>query len=133
MAAGISPPTESAEDYASLNMNAEEHNSGAEILTVSEEMLLDDTSVSGQSSSDSGDQVKFIFDWGDGTTSETEFVDSGVNVSESHCWSSEGIYYVKVRAVDYHGSYSNWSDPVEVTIFPSVNRVVSGNHRSGIL
>lgn len=79
-----------------------------------------------------GDQVKYIFNWGDGTASETEFVDSGVNVSESHSWSSEGIYYAKVRAVDNHGSNSEWSDPVEVAILPRVNRV-SGNRRSGIL
>jgi hypothetical protein len=130
--AGISSPTESAGDDASLDINAEEHKSGAEILTGSEETLPDGTGILGLGSSDSGDQVKFIFDWGDGTTSETGFVDSGVNVSESHRWGSEGVYYVKVRAVDDHGAYSNWSLPVEVTIFPRVNRV-SGSHRSGII
>lgn len=128
LAAGISSPTESAGSDASLDINAVEHRPGAEIFAVSEETPPDGTGVSDLSSLDSSDQVKFIFDWGDGTTSETGFVDSGVNVSLSHNWSSEGVYYVKVRAVDTHEASSSWSDPMEVTIVPRIKRV-SSSHR----
>jgi hypothetical protein len=129
VAAGISSPTESAGDDASLDINEEEHKSGAKILTESEETPPDGTGVLGLGSSDSGDQVKIIFDWGDGTTSETGFVDSGENVSSSHHWSSEGVYYVRVRAEDTHGASSEWSEALEVTIVPKINRV-SSNIRS---
>ena len=61
-------------------------------------------------------QVQFIFDWGDGTTTETGFVNSGRSVSTSHEWSDTGIYWVKARAVDSGGFSSSWSKPLIVTI-----------------
>jgi hypothetical protein len=86
------------------------------MLNESEETSPDGTGILGLSSSDSGDQVKSIFDWGYGTTSETGLVDSSVNISESHRWSSEGVYYVKVRAEDAHDASSSWSEALEVGI-----------------
>ncbi len=76
-----------------------------------------------------GDQVKYIFDWGDGTTSETGFVDSGRNVGLSHSCSAEGVYYVKVRAEDTYGASSGWSEALKITMVPKRNRV-SSNIRS---
>jgi len=64
---------------------------------------------------DSG-QVKYTFDWGDGTTSETGFVDSGAIVSQSHSWSSPGTYSVKAKATDNNGASSGWSDSRTVAI-----------------
>jgi hypothetical protein len=92
----------------------------------------DRAGVSDPGLSDSGELVKFIFDWGDGTTSETDFVSSGEFVSLSHSWSREGVYLVRVRAEDGLGASSNWSEPLEVTIAPKINRV-SSNIRSRIL
>ena len=69
-----------------------------------------------------GDQVKYTFDWGDDTTSETGFVDSGTIASESHTWSftwSElyGItYYIKAKATDSKGASSEWSDSKALTL-----------------
>lgn len=131
LAAGISSPTEIAGD-ASLDEDAEGHGSGAEIFALSEERPPDGTGVSDLRSSDSGDLVKFIFDWGDGTTSETDFVSSGKFVSLSHSWSREGVYLVRVRAEDGLGASSNWSETLEVTIAPKINRV-SSNIRSRVL
>ena len=71
-----------------------------------------------------GDQVKYTFDWGDDTTSETGFVDSGTIASESHTWSftwSElyGItYYIKSKATDSKGASSGWADSKTLTIVP---------------
>lgn len=81
---------------------------------------------------DQEDQVKFIFDWGDGTTSKTGFVDSGTNVSLSHNWSSEGVYSVRVRAEDIHGASSDWSEPLEVAIISKINRVSSSIRSKGL-
>jgi hypothetical protein len=78
-----------------------------------------------------GDQVKYTFDWGDGTALETDFVDSGTTVSLSHSWGCEGVYSIRAKAEDVHGASSDWSEPLEVTIVQRVNRV-SGIRRSAI-
>jgi len=66
-----------------------------------------------------GDNIMYEFDWGDGTTTLTGWVDSGTMVSRSHSWSSTGTYYVKVRAQDSYGLWSAWSVKLQVNI---VNR-----------
>ncbi len=63
-----------------------------------------------------GDNVRYIFDWGDGTTSTTVFVASGATGSASHIWSSAATYAVKVFAEDVNGAISVWSDPLSVKI-----------------
>ncbi len=107
--------------------------SNVHALAVSENGLLNESNPLDSSSlDDPGDQVKFIFDWGDGTISETDFVDSGTNVSLSHSWSGVGVYYVRVRAEDTHGVSSNWSEALEVTTTSRINRVAS-SRRSSVL
>ena len=61
------------------------------------------------------DQVKYTFDWDDGTTSETGLVNSGTTVSRSHSWGSAGTYYVRVKATDSEGAPSGWSASKSVT------------------
>ena len=63
-----------------------------------------------------GDDIKYSFDWGDGTTSETEFVDSGKTASLSHDWAKPGEYHVRVKATDDKGATSRWSELLIVTI-----------------
>jgi hypothetical protein len=56
-----------------------------------------------------GDQISYLFDWGDGTNSGwTDFVDSEIQVAASHIW-SRGEYMIKVKARDIHGTESNWA------------------------
>ncbi|HII07220.1 MAG TPA: PKD domain-containing protein [Methanotrichaceae archaeon] len=138
---GLSNPVENDADGISSALSGAESNivkgdialshpdtsPSANAFTISQSGPMNESNVT-KDSYDSGDQVKYIFDWGDGTTSETGFVESGVNVSISHNWSSEGVYYVKVRAVDTHEASSSWSDPMEVTIVPRIKRV-SSSHR----
>jgi hypothetical protein len=64
-----------------------------------------------------GDNIMYEFDWGDGTTTLTGWVDSGTMVSRSHSWSSTGTYYVKVRAQDSYGLWSGWSVKLQVSIY----------------
>ena len=69
-----------------------------------------------------GDRVKYTFDWGDGSTSETGFVDSGTIASESHTWECrpwEGeTYYIRAKARDSKGASSGWSDSKTLSIVP---------------
>jgi len=62
------------------------------------------------------DQVKYRFDWGDGNTSETGYVDSGVAAGQSHAWTAQGVYSVKAMALDGRGATSAWSNALTVTI-----------------
>lgn len=68
-----------------------------------------------------GDLLSYTFDWGDGATSEVEFISSGASASASHAWSRAGTYYVKAKASDGNGGTSPWSSPQTVKI--SANRL----------
>jgi hypothetical protein len=67
-----------------------------------------------------GDQVKYVFDWGDGTTSETAYVRSSAKASASHVWDNAGTYLVKAKAVDSKGAPSSiWSSSLSVKVNPN--------------
>ena len=64
-----------------------------------------------------GDQVKYTFDWGDGTTTVTGLFNSGSCAGESHKWSKAGTYLIKAKATDSKGSDStSWSASLSVKI-----------------
>jgi len=63
-----------------------------------------------------GDSLRYEFSWGDGATTLTGWYTSGATASTSHTWSSSGTYYVKVRAQDSTGAWSEWSPSLTVTI-----------------
>jgi hypothetical protein len=49
---------------------------------------------------DTDDMLRYIFDWGDGTSTTSEVVESGVQVNATHNWTTYGEYKVKVTAED---------------------------------
>jgi hypothetical protein len=63
-----------------------------------------------------GDKVKYVFDWGDGTTSWTgfDFVNSGEYREVSHKWMDPGVFRIKAAAIDDKGSISSWSNNLTV-------------------
>jgi hypothetical protein len=64
-----------------------------------------------------GEQLFYLFDWGDGTTSGwLGPYSSGATGTGSHIWTALGTYNVKVKARDIWGAGSKWSDPSAVTI-----------------
>jgi len=64
-----------------------------------------------------GDQIFYMFDWGDNTSSNwLGPYDSGVAGEASHTWTDLGEYNIKVKAKDVNDSESNWSIPLTVTI-----------------
>lgn len=64
-----------------------------------------------------GDDVFYLFNWGDGTNSGwIGPYTSGSEVSASHEWTEVGYYDVKVRAKDVYSTLSEWSDPINIHI-----------------
>ena len=77
----------------------------------------EDYSFSTNTTDPDGDEVSYMFDWGDGTVSDwSEFIAGGESVSVSHTWASPGTYLVKVKARDTRGGESAWSDFTTITI-----------------
>jgi len=70
------------------------------------------------STSDSnGDEIYYMFDWGDNTTSQwIGPFKSGETINASHTWKEEGTYKIRVKAKDANGLESPWSDPMVVTM-----------------
>jgi len=64
-----------------------------------------------------GDQIYYMFNWGDGTYSEwLGPYSSGTTVHDTHSWSVVGTYEVKVKAKDTNNAESGWSEPLTITI-----------------
>ncbi|MRR14596.1 PKD domain-containing protein, partial [archaeon] len=63
-----------------------------------------------------GDQIAYTFDWGDGTNSTTDPIDSGAVANATHIWNISGTYQVRAMATDSKGASSDWSDPLAVNI-----------------
>ncbi len=70
------------------------------------------------SSSDSdGDQVYYLWDWGDGNLSNWLGPYNSSEVCEAnHSWEIKGEYNIKVKAKDSYERESEWSDPLSVTM-----------------
>jgi hypothetical protein len=69
------------------------------------------------STDDDGDQIYYLFDWGDGSVSAwLGPYDSGASCEGKHVWTEKGSYNVKVRAKDSNGVESGWSDPLRITM-----------------
>jgi hypothetical protein len=63
------------------------------------------------------DQIFYLFNWGDGTSSAwLGPYSSGLTISASYSWSTIGDYNVKVKAKDTNGATSGWSEPLTITI-----------------
>jgi hypothetical protein len=62
-----------------------------------------------------GDQVYYMWDWGDGNTSGwLGPFNSGAQASAEKSWSVKGAYSIKVKAKDPSGAESAWSDPLSI-------------------
>jgi len=64
-----------------------------------------------------GDQVYYLWDWGDGTNSGwLGPYNSGDAIETIHTWAVKGSYSIKVMAKDSFGLESSWSDPLPITM-----------------
>ena len=63
------------------------------------------------------DLIYFLWDWGDGTTSDWEGpYESQETATASHSWSDQEDYQIKVKAKDEYGTESEWSDPLSISV-----------------
>jgi len=69
------------------------------------------------------DSIYFLFNWGDNTSSEWigPYL-SGETEADSHTWTTQGTYTIRVKAKDINGLESEWSDPLTVVIYSGVNQ-----------
>jgi len=75
-----------------------------------------------------GDDIDYIWDWGDGNFSEwLGPYPSGETCFQSYTWSENGTYLIQVKARDIHGAESDWGT-LEVTM--PVNQMVSSSTQS---
>jgi hypothetical protein len=63
-----------------------------------------------------GDKIHYIWRFDDNCDCCTNIHKSGEGSTMSHCWAHFGIYKVEVMAMDEHGSYSEWSNPLYVAV-----------------
>jgi len=64
-----------------------------------------------------GDQVYYLWDWGDGNFSEwLGPYNSDDTCEASYTWDEKGDYEVMVMAKDVNGGESDWSDPISVSM-----------------
>jgi agmatine deiminase len=70
-----------------------------------------------QTTDPDGDQVYYMWDWGDGTMSDwLGPFHSGAVATAQKSWAAKGTYAVRVKAKDVYGAESNWSDSLAVTM-----------------
>jgi len=74
-----------------------------------------------------GDQIYYLWDWGDGNYSSWQGpYDSGEKLENKHTWSYNGIYKVRVKAMDNTSRESNWSEPFTIQIVTLQSTIVFG-------
>jgi len=69
-----------------------------------------------KSSDPDGDRIAYIFNWGDGNISKSEFFGSGTVVIQNHSWDQAGFYSVTVAATDKQGDNSGFSEACAIKI-----------------
>ena len=76
-----------------------------------------------QSVDPDGDDIKFIIEWGDGSSEVTACYPSGQAVEVCHIYSDQGVYTIRVKAVDcLSGLESSWST---LTVTMPRNRAIN--------
>jgi len=67
-----------------------------------------------------GLQIKYVFNWGDGTIDTTDLNNSADTIGAVHTWPTEGTFQVKALAINSKGKLSaGWSDELSVTVGPN--------------
>jgi hypothetical protein len=63
-----------------------------------------------------GDDIMYLFDWGDGSDSGWIMPPVFIRIKATHNWAEKGTYEIKVKAIDQYGAESDWSDPLSVSM-----------------
>jgi len=83
-------------------------------------------SFSASTTDPDGDNIAYMFDWGDGNIANwTSYVSSGNIVNQLHSYSTKGTYYIKVKAKDVNGAESLWSNSRKIIIDLEITKPVA--------
>jgi hypothetical protein len=70
-----------------------------------------------ETSDPNNDQIYYLWEWGDGNFSHWLGPYSSDDRCEtSYSWKNEGIYSIRVKAMDTEGGESEWSEPLGIRI-----------------
>jgi len=90
------------------------------------------------SSDEDGEQIKYVFDWGDGNDNTTDYQLNNTEITRNHSWTSAGRYILTVTATDESNTSSKMATAivlVDVTVLSIDNENISGvlmdYHRTG--
>ena len=76
-----------------------------------------ETSFTSTTTDPEGDDIYYLFDWGDGTDSGwIGPYESGQSGEATHAWNDLGTFEVRVIAKDSFNALSNWSEPHTISI-----------------
>jgi len=78
-----------------------------------------------QSFDSHGHDIRYTFDWDDGSQNVTDWCSNGDIANMSHTWSTDDVFSVRVKAQCSNGVWSSWSiphnviigDPPELTVY----------------
>jgi hypothetical protein len=108
----ISTLAELAEPNARYSPEQPQTPEGPHQGTVNTELTYTTSTTDSQ-----GDQVYYLWDWGDGTTSGwLGPYESGDSMEASHSWSKKGTYEIRVKAKDSNDHESEWSQALSVNL-----------------
>jgi len=98
-----------------------------------DEWIIDEEVIFSTSSTDpNGDQIYYMWDWGDGNISDWLGPHpSGQTTDATHSWAELGDYEIKVIAKDIYGAKSNWSEVKILSIVENQDPIkpdISGSH-----
>jgi hypothetical protein len=62
------------------------------------------------------DQIRYTFDWADGSSTDSSLIASGKSAKATHSWGEVGTYEVRIMATDSNGGKSGWSASKKVTV-----------------
>ena len=106
-------PSVSLDTFTGVSLpNIPSKPSGSVSLTPNDEFVYS------TSSSDPEDhQLYYVWDWGDGSYSDSLGpFDSGISVEAYHEWKTPGNFMIRVKAVGIIGGESSWSEPLIIHV-----------------
>jgi len=92
-------------------------------------VILDEYSFTTSTIEPENEPIYFLFNWGDGTTSEwLGPYATNQTVEDSHTWEEAGDYNITVKAKDENGTESDWSEPHIIDITKPILevKIISG-------
>ncbi len=84
---------------------------------ASDDKIGHEYSYSTSSTDPNGDQLYYLWDWGDDSYSNwLGPYSSGATCKATHSWSTKGTFNIKVKAKDIYGKEGVWSDSLPITM-----------------